>query len=145
MGFLIIVRVSPISLHFYSSPFNPQGHANLGRNSGPRWVSKRIRETSSIALIIPSTNPLIRAQTLEDSDVLFAALEFVAVDVDAFVIINIRLPAVLGLIGIRKSTIKRSRLHDKLFSQLFGLFLIHRWQGMDRFPCHDSWLDIPGS
>lgn len=47
--------------------------------------------------------PFVRAETVESAEELLAGSEILTTGVDALVVINIVLPAVLGLVGVREA------------------------------------------
>jgi len=81
-----------------------------------------MRESSGFSLFIPARDPLIGAKGVISSEELLAGLEIFSSGVDTFEVIDIVLPAVLGLILVRESGIEPSGLENVSF--IFG-FLRH--------------------
>lgn len=65
-------------------------------------------EGSLLALLIPLGNPLVGADALEGLEELLAASELLTTSVDALVVIAVRLPAVLALVGVGETSVEGS-------------------------------------
>jgi hypothetical protein len=67
-------------------------------------------ELASLSLVVPPLNPIDRAQRAKCLEENLAWLKVLALDVDALVVINVRLRTVLRLVLVRESRVELGSL-----------------------------------
>lgn len=70
------------------------------------------RETVLFALLIPLGNPFVRAERVVSAPESLASGEILSLGVNTSVVVNVRLEAVLGLVGVGETSVESGGLEN---------------------------------